>query len=1444
VKWAQFDPVTNRMAVQFDDDVVGYEELIGVIEGVEGTYGVGQNRFAVDGDEYPGDREPITRHVLALGADVAGLGLGVVGRVLQATPLPVEVASVVSLLDNEPRIRHLIESHFGTPATDLGLAVTNAVGQSLTQGPLGLLADGFHRANLLLEAAARRDAFERAEGRRWGAGPAPSAPGPAAGAGTVPFPFPVRPVPLPDGLLERYCDRSSLVGAGAAAATFAASRSPRRAAAVLVAAIPKAARMGREAFAAHLDRVLCERDLLVLDHGALRRLDRVDTVVIDGALVATGRSAISGVRLLGNADAPEVQRHLSSMFDPAHPADPRRRGRWALGPPDAAELRRSAVRAARRDLGADQLVLMRCAGEPVAVVGIEDETSASVIHLVRAARRLGHMVVVAQSGSGLPSGIDADLVVAGDDSLAGAIGVLQADGCVVALVAPGGHGQVEALRAADVGLEVPCLQGAPWSGDIVLNGVDDAGFVLDATASASEVTRQSVALSAAGSGIGALLAFGGLRGRAAGRASSAVNLAAVAAMANGIRAAAYLGRHGGRVPADPTRWHELGVDEVLDRLGSTTGGLSPEEVARRHRSDTGVHASEPSLARSVLSELANPLTPVLAGGAAASALVGSPADAGIVAGVSALNALIGGVQRFGAERAIVALTEVTQTWVSVLRQGAVSLESSDHLVAGDVVVLHAGDAVPADCRVMAAHHLEVDESSLTGESDTVAKDPGPTYSAILAERTSMLYEGTTIAAGEVSAVVVAVGADTVANTMVSDDAGTAVHVGVEARLRALTSLTLPVAAFGGASVLGLGLLRGRSLDQSVGSAVALAVAAVPEGLPVLATMAQLASARRLSQRQALVRNPRAIEALGRVRVLCTDKTGTLTEGRIRLRRVSDGVADVALDDLPRRSTGDPPRRSTGDPTRRSTGDPTRRSTDDLPTHSAAVVAAGLRASPAAATTDPVPHLTDRAVLNGARRCGVGPETEAAGWRRLSELPFEPARGYHATVGSTATGNLLSVKGAPEVVLVRCRTWRSPAGEVPVDVAARHRLDREVERLARRGFRILAVAEVSVGPIGELGDDDVRDLTLLGFLILSDPVRATAAQAVRDLRAAGVDVVMVTGDHPSTAEGIAAELDILNGHRVVTGAQLVAMSDADLDAVITDVSVFARVTPADKVRVVRALQRRGEPVAMTGDGANDAPAIRLADVGIALGDHATPSARRAADLVVTDERIETIVDSIIEGRALWASLRDALAILLGGNLGEVAFTVGATAVTGRAPLSARQLLTVNLLTDVAPAVAIALRPPPATTPRDLFDEGPDASLGHSLERAIAVRAASTSLGAGTAWTAARLTGRRRRASTTALVALVGSQLGQTITIGGGDPLVLLSSIGSAALLAGIVQTPGLSQFFGCTPLGPVAWSIALGSSALATGAAGVASRLLPAVAVTGGGFGDEGDRRPA
>jgi cation-transporting P-type ATPase I len=526
-----------------------------------------------------------------------------------------------------------------------------------------------------------------------------------------------------------------------------------------------------------------------------------------------------------------------------------------------------------------------------------------------------------------------------------------------------------------------------------------------------------------------------------------------------------------------------------------------------------------------------------------------------------------------------------------------------------------------------------------------------------------------------------------------------------------------------------------------------------------------------------------------------DKTGTLTEGRIALVAVSDGTTETPVNG------------------------------HDISPRALDILAAGLRAAPDSAHQDLV-HAEDRALAQEASEAEVAADRGAADWRRVAELPFEPGRGFHAVLGDNHESALLAVKGAPEVVLARSSTSQDGDGPVRMSATRRRRLMAEARRLARRGLRVLAVAERAV-PAGTVLDEDlVEKVNFLGFLAYSDPVRATAAAAVRNLRRAGVDIVMMTGDHPNTAESIATELDLINGKRIITGPEVDELSDDELAAIVAEVAVFARVTPFHKVRVVRALQRSGRVVAMTGDGANDAQAIRLADVGIAFGEAATPATREAADLLVVDSRIETIVEALLEGRALWASTREAAAILVGGNLGEVAFTVAGTVATGRPPLNARQLLLVNLLTDAAPAMAIAVRQPSRPTPEQLLREGPEASLGGPLVRDIAWRAAITSGATTGAWLAARATGNKAHASTVSMTALVGAQLGQTLLVGWKDPVVAAAGLGSAAVLAGIVQTPGLSHFFGCRPLGPLGWTISGAASAAATVAAALPLIQIP------------------
>ncbi|MDQ3569131.1 MAG: HAD-IC family P-type ATPase [Actinomycetota bacterium] len=1386
VRWAEANQQLGRVAVAFDGGRLEADDLVRVVTDTERALGVGDQRFPTDRPDHPADSEPLIREAVALGVDVAALGLAVAGRAAQMARLPLEVAGLVPLVQSQPRLRQVLESQVGPAVTGLGLSVTNAAAQAMAQGPLGLVVDLGHHLSLLSESVARQ--------RVWAAREEALHPGPGVRSGQATAAGPAtgeRPLPLPPGPAEAFSQRAGLASLAALGATLLASGRARRAVAALLAVTPKGAVLGPDAFAAQLGWVLAKRGILCLDADALRRLDRVDCLVLDADVVCTGAVVVDRVIALGGADHGEVRQRAVELFDGMAGGHVRRVHGWALGPVRAvgADTANLEVRRHLRNLEGEDVLGLTHEGSLVGLVRVEEELDGMAASLVEAARHSEQMVAVAGGDLRLVERLGADLLVDGGPHLYEAVRSMQADGCVVALISAT---NADALQAADCGIGVTPPSGAvSWTADLLCGSdLADAHLVVEAMTVAHEVSRQSAALALAGSSLAAPLALTGPPGRAAGRALNTVNVAALLAMANGVRAALLLARRPEPLPRLPPAWHEYEVDEALGRLGSSWNGLSAAEAASRSRHDQA--PSLPSLPSAVLEELANPLTPVLGGAAALSTAVGAMVDGVIIGAVVMFNAGIGGVQRYRVARAIHQLEQASSQQVRARRDGDVVLVPAETLVSGDVVLLASGDSVPADCRILSSSNLEVDESSLTGESMPVAKAPQASFTSSVAERTSMLYEATSVAAGVVEAVVVATGRNTEAG-LAKQGVGRLAS-GVEGRLTQLTRTTLPVSAAGGAGLAAVGMLRGASLSQSLHSGVSLAVAAVPEGLPLLATMAQLSSARRLSERGALVRNHRSIEALGRVDLLCCDKTGTLTEGRIELQSVFDGETEVPV--------------------------------DDLTAAAAAVVAAGLRASPLeSAGDDPLPHLTDRAVVRGAAEAGVDAATGIDTWERRAELPFEPARGYHAVLGGNGSGFQLSVKGAPEVVLPRCVEWQRPGGSAKLDQTSRARMAAAVDELARRGARILAVAERSASSRADLHDDRVRDLRLIGFLALSDPVRPEAASAVRGLQGAGVDIVMLTGDHPSTAEGVASELGILNGRRVVTGPELDELDDDHLDRLLPDVSVFARVTPSHKVRLVLAYQRHGKAVAMTGDGANDAPAIRLADVGVALGENSTSAARGAADLLVLDGRIETIIDAIVEGRAMWVSVREAIAILLGGNLGETVFTVVASAVSGRPALSPRQLLIVNLLTDVVPALTIAVRQPARPRSEDLMTEGPEASLGRALERAILARAISTAAGAGAGWVGARLTGRGRRASTVALVALVGSQLGQTMLAGGRNPAVVVACAGSAALLVGLVQTPGVSQFFGCTPLGPGGWAIAGASAAAGTASSLVTPRLL-------------------
>jgi cation-transporting ATPase I len=1380
VQWVEALGTIGRVVVGFDEGATSSEELIDTVEAVEEDVGADGNPFPLERPDHPGDVAPVLRGVAELSGDALGVMLSLVGRFtpVRALPVPFNPGMITSLLTYTPRLRQPIEQHLGTTATDVVLALANGVSQGLSGSLLGPVLDMAQQSVLLNEAIARRSLWHELEPRLW-----------AEPSGHEPLPAMTgeRPRPIPPGPLERYAEtmwRTSLI---AFATTLPATRSLQRATAALYAGVPKAGRIGREVFAAQVGRVFVGQGVLTRDPRVLRLLDRVDCLVVHEDLLVERSFELGEASVLSGPGAQtsteEVRRRAWSLFDANRPDRVRRNDGWTLGPLDALGLepprgqRRAAGRLRRN--GRTALGLAH-KGHLVAMVAVQPSLRPGAEELVAAARRAGLEVAIAGGRHGATQ-LEARRLPASGPALTRAIRRLQREGRVVGLVA---SGDAPALLAADLSLGLRLPGDPPALSAHLLADDDDlvhAFLLVQACEAGRQASRQSVRLALAGASVGGVLTLTGLPAGATRRVVTTINVASTLSLGNGIRLATDLALRPPPLVRDRTPWHAMEVHEVLKRLGSSTRGLDDEEAERRRQAPERPPSGPELLARSVLREVVTPLTPILGAGAGLSAAFGSLTDAVMVSSVVGFNALIGGVQQFRADRAIAQLGGRHKGTVLVRRGGKEREIDPDELVPGDVVRLRAGDLVPADCRILDAVALEVDESSLTGESLPVTKTPDPSLSMTVAERSSMLYEGTSIAAGQATAVVVATGPRTEARMGALLAATPAAPSGVEARLSGLTSLSSPVALGSALGVAGLGALRGVSLRDVAGASVSLAVAAVPEGLPLLATMAQLSAARRLSGLGALVRAPRAVEALGRVDVVCADKTGTLTEGHIRLRRVADGLGEERVEELSQLGRQ--------------------------------VVAAGLRASPND-PPDKVPHPTDRALLRAGRDLGESELNGAPGWSRIAELPFEPSRGFHAVLGRSGGGLLLSVKGAPEEILPRCTRRRRADVVYPLDDRGRAELDAEASRLARQGLRLLAVAESTEVAEPSLDDAAVRDLTFLGFLGFSDPVRPAATRAVADLERAGIEVVMITGDHPSTAEGIAIDLELPTS-RIVTGAEMDRLSDSELEAVLPGASVFARVTPTHKVRIVAALQRMGRVVAMTGDGANDAPAIRLADVGIALGARSTEAARDAAALVVVDDRIETIVAAVLEGRALWASVREAVAILVGGNLGEIAFTLAGTALSGRSPLNARQLLLVNLLTDAVPSVAIATRPPTKRSPEDLLREGPDASLGPALNRAIAWRAGTTAAGASAAWLAARMTGTRGRAGTVALVALVGTQLGQTLVVGWRDPVVVAAALGSAAALAIMVQLPGVSQLFGSRPLGPLGWTLALTSAGLAT-----------------------------
>ncbi|MEA4882901.1 MAG: cation-translocating P-type ATPase [Clostridia bacterium] len=762
---------------------------------------------------------------------------------------------------------------------------------------------------------------------------------------------------------------------------------------------------------------------------------------------------------------------------------------------------------------------------------------------------------------------------------------------------------------------------------------------------------------------------------------------------------------------DKAVWHSASIGVVERELEtSVADGLDSRDAAQRLAA-YGLNllrmARGPSVIGILVSQFQDFMVLVLLGATAVSAYLGEYQDVFAILAIVILNAALGFVQEFRAERALAALRRLAAPHATVLRDGALLVIDAANVVPGDILILNSGDRAPADARLVECHGVEVDESVLTGESRPVRKDSSAIMreSAPAPERLNMVHAGTVLTRGRGVAITTATGMDTemgrIAGMMSEASEG---DTPLQRRLAQLGKwLVAGCLAICGA-VAAIGVARGEPAHAMFLAGVSLAVAAIPEGLPAIVTVSLALGVQRMSRRRAIVRKLSAVEALGCATVICADKTGTLTQNE---------MTAVAIDLIGREITvtgaGYSPDGRFLQAAReiKPAADPTLRNL---------LMCAALCNDAALSWTrdggrghwEVVGDPTEGALLALARKGGGDLLRLASKHARVAEIPFEPERRMMAVACDGPDGIFTFVKGAPQVVLDLCDSRMSSGG---ADAAAVGRIPRErrfdatvaagAAAMASRSMRVLALAYAPGNLIseGQGGAPAVgARLVFLGLVGMMDPPRPEAARSVALARQAGIRTVMITGDHAATAEAVAREIGLSTGaasdgglRLVLCGEELDQMSDRDLEQIVDGIGVFARVAPAHKLRIVRALKARGHVVAMTGDGVNDAPAIREADIGIAMGRTGTDVAREASAMVLSDDNYATIIAAVEEGRSIYDNIRKFIRYLLASNVGEV-LTMFIAAVGGLPmPLTPIQLLWMNLLTDGLPAMALAADP---------------------------------------------------------------------------------------------------------------------------------------------------------
>jgi Ca2+-transporting ATPase len=863
-------------------------------------------------------------------------------------------------------------------------------------------------------------------------------------------------------------------------------------------------------------------------------------------------------------------------------------------------------------------------------------------------------------------------------------------------------------------------------------------------------------------------------------------------------------------------WHTLTAAEVCAQLESTPDGLTGAEAVRRL---TEYGANELQAAHRIspwtifLAQFKNVLIVILLVATVLSGFLGHGVEAVAITVIVFFAVLLGFVQEYRAERAIETLRQMAAPTATVCRDGAETEIPARDLVPGDVVIVRAGDRIPGDARLIEAVNLQIQEAVLTGESVPVEKhvDPLGNSELALGDRKNMVYAGTAATYGRGRAVVVATGMKTefgaIAQLLQTVETGrTPLQENLDKLGRTLARAALAVVAI----IVVLGLLRGQPLIEMLVFGIALAVAVVPEALPAVVTISLALGVQRLVKRRALIRRLPAIETLGSTSVICSDKTGTLTKDEMTVRKlyVAGQLLDVS-------GAGYEPY-----------GEFSIEGRSVAPSASLEpLLRATSLASDAHLSRNEVDgrwHVkgdpTEGALLVAAAKAGLDKVDLDAQFPRVTEIPFSSETKRMITLHAVPGGIVAYAKGAPEVILNSCERQLQAAGAARLDAASRAVIQEMIRQMADEGLRVLAVAEKA----GATLESAERDMTFLGLVGIIDPPRPEAKAAIQTCEEAGIRVVMITGDHPITAQAVARELGLLKAGRVTTGAELEALHEAEFERQVEDIDVYARVSPVHKLRIVTVLQRHGHIVAMTGDGVNDAPALKKADIGIAMGVTGTDVAREAAAMTLTDDNFASIVAAVEEGRGIYGNIKKYLMFLLSSNIGEIGLMAGATLLGLPLPLTAVQILYVNLATDGLPALALSVDPPEP----DLMRRKP-----RNPRTGIFTRAVVTLMTVGGLWSVAINLGlfawalssgrSAAEAMTMTFVSLVLIQFFKAYNFRSDRLSVLnrplankwlnLAIVWELVLLALIIYVPALHKPFGTFSLPPMDWAIVIGLS---------------------------------